>query len=69
MNKAFRHMLICQELLERESPSAARAYCLRQGIEPPHAGSHDPSAAADKLGDYGWWVKRLKRRRARESPR
>lgn len=64
MNKAFLHVLICHELLERESLSAAQAYCLRQGIEPP-VSSNDQSLAADKLGDYGWWLKRLKMRKAR----
>lgn len=58
-------MLICHELLERESLSAAQAYCLRQGVEPPPVSRNDQHLATDTLGDYGWWVKRLKMRKAR----
>lgn len=74
MNEALLHALTCQQLLEREPLSTCQAYCARQRIVPPltaQPGSGRESElqyqqAAAKMSDYGWWLKQLKLRDARE---
>jgi hypothetical protein len=77
MDEAFQHVLICQQLLEQEPLSVAQAYCARQRIVPPlvaRPGTARDNApgrmqAAAKLRDYGWWVKQIKLRNARDRRR
>nr|WP_315222688.1 hypothetical protein [uncultured Duganella sp.] len=77
MDEAFQHVWICQLLLDREPLSVAQAYCARQRILPPLAARHESARdsaqgrrqAAAKLRDYGWWVKQIRLRNAREQRR
>lgn len=72
---ALKHSNVCRELLDDNRLADALAYCAAQGVEPPQCSLTADSANADRLraiaknmlSDYGWWVKRLKIRAARES--
>jgi hypothetical protein len=66
MNEALKHTLACQRLVERDEIDCARAYCAAQGVVPPPAVAGDAHPNGAALCDYGWWVKRLKLRRARK---
>lgn len=72
VNEALRHTLICEELLEREPIETVWAYCMAQHIVPPCSAKGNLTRSkqyrgeiAEKLCDYGWWIKRLKLRNAR----
>ena len=74
MEEAVIHSGACHDLVDREGLAAALAYCKRQGIEPPQCSlasksPHEVAAqatAAALVSDYGWWVKRLKLKAARD---
>ena len=72
VDEALRHVFVCQEMLDGEPLEAVQAYCRSQHILPPVviAKDHADSSvlqeeAANKLRDYGWWIKRIKLRDAR----
>ncbi|MYM76007.1 hypothetical protein GTP56_27975 [Duganella sp. FT134W] len=76
MNEALLHVLACERLLDREPVAVALAYCARQRILPPRVpqdiiddAEHHRATLAAKLCDYGWWIKQLKLRNARERRR
>ena len=73
VDEALRHALICEELLEREPIEVVWAYCVAQHVLPPcnitirefTRRKQEQAESAEKLCDYGWWIKRLKLRNAR----
>ncbi|WP_147373791.1 hypothetical protein [Massilia cavernae] len=75
MNEALKHSNACRELLDDERLADAIAYCSAQRVEPPQCSLTADSVNADRLrnlaknmlSDYGWWLKRLKIRAAREA--
>ena len=75
MDEALQHSNRCRELLGGGLLTDALAYCSAQRVEPPHDLAKPDSASAidaqdfvtQMLGDYGWWVKRLKIRAVREA--
>ncbi len=75
MDEALQHSNRCRELLGDGLLADALAYCSVQRVEPPHdlarpeaLNGHDAhDFVTQMLGDYGWWVKRLKIRAVREA--
>ena len=75
LDEALQHSNRCRELLADALPADAIAYCAAQRVQPPQYVPDDNQVAAAELqelatrmlADYGWWVKKLKLRAAREA--
>ena len=61
--QALIHSGICLSLLNEGRRKDALRYCIEHHIEPPHCPAQLNElgdAEITHLGDYGWWLKRLK---------
>lgn len=74
-DEALKHSSACIALLDAGNLKDALAYCASQSIDPPQCSLTADSAnaqnlrikAMNHLADYGWWLKRLKIKAARDA--